>query len=269
MQVEALEDGRKEITLRQSWLNTFFNCPELARREAFEGLESVETDATAIGTAMHAGAELAVTGAYNYKSCLDYALSEFERLAPEVRWVQVKRKDTALQYVQTCFDTWWADVRPLLGEPLGIEHTFNVVLWEDDDYVVRLSGTMDFVDDLSIIWDWKSAANADKYGRNAWEHKRWSIQPTVYTYAWWVETGEVVPFTFAACLKGFTRRPAQFVTVTRDQTHWDWLGQQIRPIIDLWEADLKVWPLRDQHVLCSPKWCPAWDTCKGQAVTLP
>lgn len=269
MQVEALEDGRKQITLRQSWLNTFFNCPELARREAFEGLEGTETDATAIGTAMHAGAELAVTGAYDYKSCLDYALSEFERLAPEVRWVQVKRKDTALQYVQTCFDTWWADVRPLLGEPLGIEHTFNVVLWEDDDYVVRLSGTMDFVDDLSIIWDWKSAGDADKYGRNAWEHKRWSIQPTVYTYAWWVETGEVVPFTFAACLKGPTRRPAQFVTVTRDETHWDWLGQQIRPIIDLWEADLKAWPLRDQHVLCSPKWCPAWDTCKGQAVTLP
>lgn len=268
MKIRPLDDGRTEITFRQSWLNTYMDCPELARREAFEGLRSQDTDATAMGTGMHAGAEHHLGTGEGYKESLEAALTAFEALAPTLRWVQVKSVDTALRYVTTCFDTWWHDVRPLLGKPVGIEHSFNVLLWEDDQYVVRLSGTMDYVDDLGIIWDWKTANDADKYGRKAWEHKRWSIQPTVYTYAWWVDTGEFAPFTFAAALKGATRKPAQFVTVVRDETHWAWLRTQLMPIIKMWEAGLDEWPMRDLHVLCSPKWCPAWDTCKGALVTM-
>jgi hypothetical protein len=266
MRIVYDDQGRKTYVLRQSWLNTFFDCPELARQIAFEGLVDAGSDATSMGTGLHAGAEHHLNTGAGYEECLEEAKRAFIECTTEegFRWVQVKSVDTALKYLEVCMFTWWRDVRPRLGKPVAIEHRFKVPLYTTDDYDVILSGTIDYVDDNGIMWDWKTANDADKYGkRKQWEHRRWSIQPTTYTYAWWWETGEYAPFIFAACLKGANAKDAQFVDVSRNEQHWDWLKRQMVPIVELAEANLSAWPLRDQHVLCSPKWCPAWDTCKG------
>jgi hypothetical protein len=271
MRLEIAEDGTRTWVLRQSWLNTFFDCPELGRREAFDGLKSTGTDASAMGTGLHAGAEHHLLTGAPYAECLEKAIQAFMDATEEegFRWVQVKSMDTAIQYIGVLLTTWWNDVRPKVAPPLVVEHRFKVPLTDYNGTEVLLSGTIDYVDTNGVIWDWKTANDAEKYGkRKSWEHKRWSIQPTTYTYAWHHETGEYAPFMFAACLKGNQPKPAQFLQVERNETHWEWLKAQARSIIELAEANLSGWPLRDQHVLCSPKWCPAWDQCKGALVTL-
>lgn len=271
MRIRYTDDGRKQYVLRQSWLNTFFNCPELGRRVAFDGLVDSGSDATAIGTALHAGAEHHLLTGASLAECVLVAQAAFMECVaePGFKWVQVKSEVTALNYVRVCLEAWFHDVLPRLGAPVAIEHRFKIPLYETIDYDVLLSGAIDYVDDNGIIWDWKTANDADKYGkRKEWEHKRWSIQPTTYTMAWHHETGEYAPFIFAACLKGAERKPAQFVEIHRDETHWAWLLDQIPPIVALVESDMPQWPLRDQHVLCSPKFCPAWDDCKGKHVTM-
>lgn len=264
------DSGRRTYVLRQSWLNTYFDCPELARRDMLKQVPDNSTDATAMGTALHAGAEHHLKTGAPYHECLEMAEQAFMACTeePGFRWVQVKSEATALAYLTNCLTAWWNDVLPKLGNPLVIEHNFQVPLYSTDTYEVTLSGTIDYVDDNGVIWDWKTANDADKYGRKAWEHKRWSIQPTVYTYAWWIETGEYAPFVFAACLKAAGIKPAQFVHVHRNEDHWAWLRHQIEPIVAQVEADLRVWPVRDQHVLCSTKWCPVWDDCKGKMITM-
>lgn len=271
MKIATLEDGRTEITMHQSWLNTFANCPELARRTAFDGLDDPGSDATAIGTGLHSGAEHHLLTGAAFDACYDMAVESFrhEVSLDGFQWVQVKNESTALTYLRVCLMTWFSDILPQLGTPVAVEHRFKVPLYEDDKHVVMLGGTIDYVDDLGLIWDWKTAMDADKYGkRKQWEYKRWSIQPTPYTYAWHHETGEYAPFIFAVTLKGAQQKPAQFVTVERNETHWAWMERQVRGIVTLWEAGLSEWPLRDTHVLCSPRWCPAWTTCKGKYVTM-
>ena len=267
MRVTEGPDGTV-YTFHQSWLNTYMNCPEQARLDTHAG----HTDATAIGTALHWAAEGVLRHGWGLAEARRQAVLMFTDLVNEdagVRFVQVKTPDTAIAYLSSCVDAWWHDVYPCLGAPVAIEHEFSVWLDDYDGIEVRLGGTIDYVDDNGIIWDWKTAGDADKYGRKAWEHKRWSIQPTVYTYAWHHLTDEYAPFVFAACLKGPQRKPAQFVTVERAEGHWEWLRKQIRTIIDQAHASPDgPWPLRDQHVLCSPKWCPVWDQCKGKHVDI-
>lgn len=262
--------GKPTITLHQSWLNTFFNCPELARRIAYEGLDDPGSDATAIGTGMHAGIEHKLHNPEaTYDDCYGAAVASFHHEAslPGFRYVQVKSAGTALGYLDTCLTTWWTDVHPIMGSPIAIEWSFKILLYETPEYDVYLGGAVDCVDDNGTMWDWKTAMDAEKYGkRKNWEYQRWSIQPTTYTKAWHEETGEHAAWMFAVCLKGAHPKPAQFVPVSRNAEHWAWLHTQIVPIVDLGMSGLKAWPLRDQHVLCSPKWCPAWDTCKGLQV---
>lgn len=268
---ETDDNGRKSTNISQSWLNTFFNCPELARREVFEQLESSGTDATAIGTGLHSAAEAHLKDGADYDQCLDAAVASFrhEVSLPGFRWVQIKSEDTAIKYLTTCVNSWWDGVRPQLGAPVAVEWKFKTLLFTRTDkgageLDVYLSGALDFVDDNGIIWDWKTAGDADKYGkRKAWEYERWSIQPTAYTLGWFRETGEYAPFTFAVVMKGAQPKEAQFLTVERDERHWAWLTRQVESVMDLAESRLSGWPLRDQHALCSERWCPAWSTCKG------
>ena len=53
------------------------------------------------------------------------------------------------------------------------------------------------------------------------------------------------------------------VTVYRHAGDWSWLVERCLGIAALLEAAVPTWPKNDNHALCSPKWCPAWSTCKG------
>lgn len=276
MKIErALNDDGLTVmryTFRQSWLNEFLLCPERARREWAGETTDHDTAEAAVGTAVHTAAERFMRGD-TPSQALEAARRQFRVLseAPGFKWVKLKTPETAYRHIETCFETWLRHIEPKLGTPLAIEQPFNLKFAEGvvthDDYPVHmeiwLQGTIDYVDESGVV-DYKTGGRLTKYTTDGWQLKRWGIQPTVYTWAanqLMLTDGELpVSFTYAAmCRTG----GHAFLTVERLPWHWDWLEEQCWNVVQLLGADVDHWPLNDQHALCSPDWCPAWDSCKG------
>jgi hypothetical protein len=266
-------------TFHQSWINTFANCPEQARLELMGELPRTASDATAMGSAMHAAAEAVLANNANEEQAVVAAQQAFLEATQEegFRYVQVKTEATALKYAEQLTRSWYRDIYPQLGEPLRVEDKFDVPLVVSDDCVIRIAGAYDFADG-SGIWDWKTANRPYEQ----WEVDRFKIQPTVYTAAYAIEiatqaSAHDIPvlslapinFTYAVGLKGRgNNEPIQVLSTTRGPEEWGWLITQLHRIVDLVEADLDHWPMIDQGWHCSPRWCGAWDSCKGAHVTI-
>jgi hypothetical protein len=132
-----------------------------------------------------------------------------------------------------------------------------------------LAGTADVLDTYSHrLVDWKTTSR--RYER--WEKQRWAPQPTIYTYAA-AELGLLdrhgSGYQFDYRVFNHKNNELQEVTVWRDQGQWSWMVQQVSHMVDMIESDMPRWPLRDDHALCGPKWCPIWDQCKGMYVQHP
>jgi hypothetical protein len=257
--IDVTADG---YVFSQSWLGTYFNCPEQARLEMVGEMPRIESDATAMGSACHSGIEL-VLGGGTISDGLAACHAKFEELEalPEFNWVQVKTRDTAQRMITKLFTSWVDHILPQLPAVDAVELKFQLPLGPR----MWLKGAIDCVDEHGTVWDWKTAGRPYE----PWEKERWAIQPTAYTQAV-ANLGTYEPrdnweFTYAVMLKS-GRDPVQLVNVTRHQGHWDWLAKQCQSIVALIEADLPVWPLRDQHVLCSAKFCSVWAQCKGAFV---
>lgn len=255
-------------TLSQSWVNTFMNCPEQARREMLGRLPRKESDATAIGSAMHTGIETVLRGG-SYAQGIDAATAKLDELMalPEFQFVQIKTPETAHRTLERVYWTWCNEIYPQLPSPALIEHPFNVVIHKDSERTIRLRGAIDMVDQLGEIWDWKSAARPYEQ----WEIDRFKIQPTAYAMGLIMSTdpqvfdgihvNDQVTFNYAVMMK--SSQDCSVYSTVRNPEHWSWFTAQCVSIVKLIEADLDSWPLNDQHALCSPKWCAAWYECKG------
>lgn len=276
-------DGVDVFDFRQSWVGTWQMCPEQARLDMRGELERVETDATAVGTAVHAAIEHILRNGGYFEDGLQAAVMEFMRLSelPEFRYVKALTYKTAEKYTVNCFTSWYEHVYPTLGEPLSIERTFKVQLDERpsvdscvDEYCRRpqrlmLSGTWDLDDEVHGLVDWKNKGQEIK----RWEMDRWGIQPTVYTYAKRVLDGlpmdGELPFTFVNMIKGPQVQPPQILTVSRHLGHYNWLRAQLWRIVDLYlstDNGEQGWPLNDSGWWCSQRWCQNWSSCKGAAL---
>lgn len=265
IEVNQLEDGRLEVIPSQSWIGTFFNCAEQARHEMVGSLPRKETDATAIGTAMHLGIESVLNGSSADEGA-EVAKQEFERLVelPEFQWVQVKTIGTGLATVERTFWSWVNEILPHLPPTVSVEHKFDYPFFENEEFVVRLKGTMDFIGEGPEgveVWDWKTA------GRrwDAYETK-WKIQPTIYSWALAQEYGEDREYDFVYAIMLKSQQDVQVITTQRNREHWQWLEMQLGSMLPLVKAELAHWPMRDQHSLCSPKWCGVYDICRGASV---
>ena len=253
---------------RQSQLNTLLTCLEQGRLDQIHKIHQ-ETDATAIGTSVHAGIEHVLRGCYDLTEATQVAVAKFDELSalPHYQAVQVKKAATAKEYIAKAMVGWWESVYPHLGAAQMIEQDFKLLVDTRDGIELWISGTIDFVDTESI-WDWKTAGDERKYkstfGGDGWKLKRWAVQPTVYSWAVHELTGRILPFRFAAVTKGTTTW--QFVEVERTQADWAWLTEQMWGLVEFFEkmgTDVP-WPKNDQHALCSEKWCPFWGDCKGR-----
>jgi hypothetical protein len=193
-----------------------------------------------------------------YAEARDLALSKWAELEPTVSYVQVMRSDTAERKIVDLFDRFLVDVYPSLPQIVEVEHRFDVPFGvRPDGAVIRMAGAMDAIDELGDVWDWKSANKPFE----KWECDRFKVQPSAYCYARWIETGAVPDFHYGVMSK--SNRGTQILSVNRHAGHFAWVLEQVQSIVDLIEADLDSWPLNDQGWHCSPKWCPAWATCKG------
>lgn len=283
------EDGRFIHRFRQSWCNTYMDCPERARMEMLDEIERVENDAACVGTALHAAFEHSINYIgydgiiLSHDDVIATFIEEWETLNRELDIQFIKRKPAQAQlYGERCAESFGRFVLPYL-DPFATEVPFGPVrIYEDEHRIIEITGSIDYIDALKGPIDWKTAGR--EYQR--WEKKRWAIQPTFYNCGLrhLGVTGLVSPYSgepyggpfddWNYCVFVDNNKPEpQWVHVERPSS-WDvWLVDQLLPIAHQLEAletlRTPVWPKRDQHALCSPKWCPAWDRCKGAHVMLP
>ncbi len=264
------DNGKWHHSFRQSWLNQHAKCQEQARRELVGTLPKMGTDAAVFGTCCHKVFELKmldpsvnVISAWNdqWSQAIGGELTNPDGTPDEItHWIQLDPQ-TAQQWGQDIVTRWEREVFPRL-DPIAIEQSFDVVLLAAPDREIRIKGTVDLIDRNLGLVDWKTA-NAPY---EKWKYQRYAIQPTVYTYAaatdGFVPFGGDIPFTYMVFPKG--KDSHQELTVTRSESHWEWLRAQCVAIADQIEGGVgAAWPRGDTDWWCSPKWCPAWDQCKG------
>lgn len=292
-------DGDGTLWLHQSDINHFMTCPEQFRvvngiqpGGVFEKVPDhrVETDAATVGTVFHAVIEHEITE------------GRFQRAADAVRWAKNHMGDLVFGYVTDgveyrtesfgadptkalsalarLVETWfksderkyWLAIAADHPECIQIEWTFDVPFIQNRDglyHTIRLAGTADVLDTYNHrLVDWKTSSR--KYER--WEKQRWAPQPTIYTYAAATEGllerhENGYQFDYRVFNHKYNDPEPQKVTVWREAGQWGWMVQQVSNMVDMIESDLPVWPVRDDHALCGPKWCPIWDSCKGMFVS--
>ena len=279
---EQQPDGRYVHRLRQSWLNSVIGgCPEQARMDARGQLERRETDATAVGTAVHAAIEAAIIAKQNGTPMSaddidDEFMAEWSAMQAELEIHWVKRQpDAATAFGRACTTLFaehiYGGLRPLATEV----HFSECLVHSDEHRDILLSGTIDYIDER-YLGDWKTASRAYQ----PWEKDRWAIQPSAYWFAarnamdlrdivMQMDDDAVLDARWMYLVFPERATEPQLVPIQR-QVEWDnWFIDQCLSLVPLLEADLDMWPKNDQSALCSPIWATCWESCKGSSVTSP
>lgn len=262
------EDDLRVVTFRQTWTDTAQMCLDRARRDRSSDV-STDTEASALGTGLHAGIAMALTSAEaSPKSVLDVAVATFDSI--DKVFVDIQREDCIrwlrlwtgmLREVPDFMEAYEAD-------DASIEQTFTIKVAERLDHggvtEMRWSGTWDCLLPQRHLKDWKTSGR--EY--TPWERQRWAVQPTFYTEA--ARQMDLLPprseFRYVVFQKKKSK-PLQVVTVYRDHTFTEHMVESLWRIVDLHDAlPQGPWPINDQHALCSEKWCPYWASCKGRFV---
>lgn len=280
IKAERTGTGRIKHSFRQSTLGDLDICAERGRRVMTATMPPDNKDASSVGTAVHAAIEYGLEAVKRGESApplaelVSVGLHEWEELqeAPGFERVKFKAEGRAEAFIANAIGRWRSSVALEL-RPIAIEETFkDVLIYRDNVRDIVLSGTIDLIDERWGCVDWKTSSDERRYqegyGGQAWEKKRWAIQPTVYTYAahklGFLSDQEQHPFTyFVFVVMPHNQVALQDLTVYRHKGDWAWLRQKVLGLAKLVEAELDEWPKNDNHALCSGTWCPAWDDCKG------
>jgi hypothetical protein len=257
----TIDREARVLTVSQSWLQTFMRCPQRALYELLDPRPGYN-DATATGQAMHTHIELRLSGEPEGQArrSAESWLTAVVELDPEFRFVKVKTLATMLSHLNACIDGFERDVLPMIERGGRIEQHMTAPLAVRDGWEIQLEGRPDYIDPNGIVWDWKSSSS--EY--NAYETVEWNIQPTAYTY---LATFTSAPerhegFVYAIAIK--PHGTVQFIDVDRHEGHWAWLGRIAEGALALLRALPEgPWPVDHTHHLCSQKWCPWWQECRG------
>jgi hypothetical protein len=288
------------LIIHQSDIKHFVTCPDQFRAsknvqpggDFDRDLEiRVETDAATVGTVFHTVVEHELLG-NRFQRLADaerFARHEMVRLVDqyvaagvEYRTESFGENGGAVKTLEKLVGQWfgseerkyWLALVKDHPNCIQVEHQFLVpfITNREGRYKnVMLAGTMDVLDTYNHrIVDWKTSSR--RYER--WEKQRWDVQSTVYTFAAAQQNvldrhEDGYHFQFKVFNHKYNDPEPQTVEVQRDIGQWGWLVQTVSHMIDLIESDLPRWPLRDDHALCGPRWCPVWNECKGMYVTHP
>lgn len=272
------------LHLRQSDINEWLTCPERFRRGIVEAQSpepvNHESDAALVGTVIHACIEYEfLNGAQNRSKLDEIALHMYAKMCHDFRndpntvfnEASYNGKDSkAYEDIVGLVEKWFtSQIRNqyLAYDNVLVEWEFDVPIGRINDVEVFLTGTSDLVIPNVAVIDWKTAGR--EYQR--WEKQRWAVQPSAYTYAAYhheLFDATPIPFIFHVFTRGRSG-DVQNVECWRGHEHWDWLRNQISPLVtDLIDGLERgwftgAWQMNDQHALCSSKWCPYWSSCKG------
>lgn len=266
------EDGKRVHYFRQSSMKTVDLCLRQAQLQMRGELDRWETDAACAGTAAHAAIEVCLIEkrdsgvALGLKAATIVAQAEFDELIalPNFRWIK-RNEVQSRRFIANCVRAWHEQVLPRLV-PMHMELDFGpLLLHEDDQRRIYLKGTIDYVDAVQGLLDWKTSGRPYE----AWEKERWDLQASAYTWAAHqlgvVTDAPFYGFEFVVMVDHRADEvKIQRVPVVRHTGDWGWLAQRCVGVAELIEAEVPTWPMNDNHALCSPKWCPAWDQCKGR-----
>lgn len=277
------------ITLHQSDIKS--HCLEQMRLKMIAEGPRVETDAATVGTVLHhlIDHELTVSVIDDEADAIAWAAAEYVNILEDYA-------AAGALYSQGTFDTHDKALRALswlvkswFHSPERVELCYSgeiefVSEWSFDlkftevevgkgkkkeIIPVYLAGTADLICG-GRVYDWKTAGSEYKQ----WEYQRWGRQPDVYTWAA-AESGLIKPdrdglyyFDFKVFLRRQEIRLPDTITVKRSANHWEWLRVLVHRVVTMQYAlglD-QGWPLDDQHVLCSDRWCEFFTQCKGQLI---
>jgi PD-(D/E)XK nuclease superfamily len=272
----SIDHEHQRMTVSQSWLQDLQRCPERARQELLHPTWE-HTSETAIGTALHLFMELRLLGstfASAVEESQNWLLGVVENVESSVSPLSQQTgqgygdptyratmgKDTMVRHLAACIGGFDRHVVPQVPGGGHVETKVKADLGHDDGWTIVLEGRPDYVDPFDRVWDWKTAASA--YNVN--ETTRWAIQPTAYTYlASQVFATHCTEFTFAVGVK--PHGVIQFIDLRRHPDDWQWLARIARGALGLARTLLhSEWPVNHGHWLCSEKWCPHWDGCRGK-----
>jgi hypothetical protein len=278
------------ITLHQSDLKS--HCLEQMRLKLITSDPPSETDAATVGTCLHTliDHELTVQVFDTEADAVAFAaaqyvfqLEKYAEAGSPYSMGTFETHDRALKSLAWLAKSWYhsperAELCYVEGIEFVSEGSFHLPFMEVDvkkhgkkaeTIPVFLAGTMDLVHG-GRVYDWKTAGSEYKQ----WEYQRWGRQPDVYTWAA-AQLGLIQPdrdgmyyFDFKVFLRRQEIRLPDTITVKRNANHWAWLEVMVSRLVNLYyNMGTEIgWPLDDQHVLCSDKWCPFWSQCKGALI---
>jgi hypothetical protein len=277
------DDGN--IWIRQSWLDTAMRCNERGRLAVVKAeWDSKSSDSAIIGTGAHKGIEeyldLIDTPEAMRLTCAIAAIEKSidAELELGVKWTKYDTRKELLDNANRCFDAWVDHILPYMqstGLTIGArtEVEFAVVLYTlQDGRTVGVKGTIDFVPNAPVLWDWKTSSQKFRVK----EKQKLAIQPTIYSLAAvkggldsdehpHVDYRWPMYFTYGVMVRGATKSTPQILTVKRTEEHALFAIDRIKRFVDMalnYGLD-KPWPQDDDHFLCSATWCPWWVLCKG------
>jgi hypothetical protein len=281
--------------VRQSWLDTAFNCPERGRLDIASPVRE-EGDAAACGTASHAAVEQFLLGNISLDQIEHYARQHAQRMADEgvrqddgsviqLAYKSLDGPNDLIYHAGNCARGWIEDVWPYIHAKWGdtavggglCEAKFEFDAFMYRDWLVKFQGTVDYVPPWgNELMDFKFPGRDYKQK----EKQQQAVQPTVYTaaavagcFARQDDAAEPftwpVTFTYGIGLRLKTKSRGQLVQVQRTQGHVDWLYRRVRTFVNLY-LDLGLdaeWPTNEAYVLCSDKWCSWYRDCRGAHVS--
>jgi hypothetical protein len=260
-----INETEKRIYVRQSWLGDMAICPERARLGHVRPDLRTGSDATIIGTALHAGIESVLDNrSKEFGDMLEVVANEYETLETTNYKKTNIDEEKIPAYLESMSLAFYNNILPNVELGGSVEHYFQAPLGiEINGYGIWLEGTMDYITPSGVIWDWKTSSRT----YNIKDKQKSAVQPTVYADAA-VQLGLCpdYPVQFRYGIMVRTETPKhQIATVERTEQHGLWLRHLVRGAVT---SALKTgyddnWFMNDSSTLCSQAWCSYWEICKG------
>lgn len=273
--VGTLADGRLDIRISKSWLETYRQCPEQARRRLVEPGADTSGCAAVLGTAAHLGIELTLR---EWQALGRVDVDVMERTWAEAmlwwhrQWGASNWADQAHHRISSSAhgahlladiaNRWYLHVVPRLHPDMAawrVEERCARVFVEGDRWRITLVGTVDLVTDGGC-YDWKTGQVPP-----AWKMQRYDVQSTIYQLL----TGQPLSLVY---LPREHPEVVEIMKVDRHPGYTKALTAEVLTIADrIADVGLGVpWDRRPTDWHCSERWCPVFarGECMGAHLSI-
>lgn len=264
------------VWIRQSWLDTATKCNERGRQAIVRPeWDEAESDSTFLGTACHETIEHILNDRVRIEDAADFCAAWMEGHVPgDIQWKKYDGLPHIIALARNNIAAFIDGILPQLPARDGEARTEVEFKFLTDTFVndwrIGFTGTIDYVAPYEL-WDWKTASRP----YSPYEKQQQAVQPSVYAEAarrghlpgFEADGDDVIPFYYGVMRMLTNHSEPQIVTVARSRSHFDWVMQQVTPLVRMATTMLNhEWSKNDQHFLCSPKWCAWWSICKGASI---